>query len=110
MQFYIIINSVNNQFFHKYNTPPCYLPNFRDERNHLLVISSVFGLLTVRAGVRSINTAEGWKRLCISSIVPALLKEGQHKLLLKLFLIGEVRKSRVQDHPVQRVVVFYFLV
>jgi len=36
--------------------PPDYLPNSRDGRNHLLVISSAFGLLSARAGIPHITT------------------------------------------------------
>jgi hypothetical protein len=38
------------------HTPTVYLPNSRDGRNHLLVISSAFGLLSAQAGVPHITT------------------------------------------------------
>jgi hypothetical protein len=36
--------------------PPGYLPNSREGRNHLLVISSAFGLLSARSGIPHITT------------------------------------------------------
>jgi hypothetical protein len=38
-------------FYSNYNDPPGYLPNSRGGRNHLLVISSAFGLLAAQTGV-----------------------------------------------------------
>ena len=48
--------------------PPGYLPNSRDGRNHLLVISRMFGLLSARAWIHRANqletSQEGQRALC----------------------------------------------
>ena len=43
-------------FYGNFYNPPGYLPNSRDGRNHLLVISSAFGLLSARAIIPHITT------------------------------------------------------
>jgi hypothetical protein len=43
-------------FYGNSYNPPGDLPNSRDGRNHLLVISSEFGLLSARAGIPHITT------------------------------------------------------
>jgi hypothetical protein len=43
-------------FYGNSYNPPGYRPNSRDGRNHLLVISSAFGLLSARARIPHITT------------------------------------------------------
>jgi hypothetical protein len=43
-------------FYSNFYIPPGYLPNSRDGHNHLLVISSAFGLLSARAIIPHITT------------------------------------------------------